>query len=64
MVTKLPKDIIKASQNFWVLFLKGIGCNWLVCLSIWLAVASEDAAGKILSIVWEEFSHRGFSHKK
>src|SRR5210317_395605 len=41
---------VKVSQNFWVLFLKGIGCNWLVCLAIWLAVASEDAAGKILGI--------------
>eukprot|EP00976_Prorocentrum_cordatum_P060884 1176080-Prorocentrum_minimum.AAC.2 len=27
-------------------FLRGIGCNWLVCLAVWLAYASNDIAGK------------------
>ena len=55
---------VKVSQNFWVLFLKGIGCNWLVCLAIWLAVASEDAAGKILGIWFPimAFVTLGFEH--
>jgi len=30
--------------------LRGIGCNWLVCLAVWLALASDDIAGKILGI--------------
>jgi formate/nitrite transporter len=32
--------------------LRGIGCNWLVCLAVWMAVASDDIAGKILAIWW------------
>ena len=54
----------KVSASFWVLFLKGIGCNWLVCLSIWLAVASDDVAGKILGIWFPimAFVALGFEH--
>jgi len=54
----------KVNQGFWVLFLKGIGCNWLVCLAIWLALASEDAAGKILGIWFPimAFVTLGFEH--
>ena len=29
--------------------LRGIGCNWLVCLAVWLAIRSDDMIGKILS---------------
>mmetsp|Transcript_11568 Transcript_11568/g.29163 ORF Transcript_11568/g.29163 Transcript_11568/m.29163 type:complete len:369 (-) Transcript_11568:225-1331(-) len=32
------------------LFLRAIGCNWLVCLALWLAMASEDVISKIFSI--------------
>jgi formate/nitrite transporter len=55
---------VKVRQSFWVLFLKGIGCNWLVCLAIWLAVASEDTAGKILGIWFPimAFVTLGFEH--
>jgi len=54
----------KVNQGFWRLFLKGIGCNWLVCLSIWLALASEEAAGKILGIWFPimAFVTLGFEH--
>mmetsp|Transcript_34440 Transcript_34440/g.75321 ORF Transcript_34440/g.75321 Transcript_34440/m.75321 type:complete len:380 (-) Transcript_34440:166-1305(-) len=31
-------------------FLRGIGCNWLVCLAVWLAYAADDIAGKVLGI--------------
>ena len=31
-------------------FLRGVGCNWLVCLAVWLAIASDDIPGKILGI--------------
>jgi formate transporter len=30
--------------------LRGIGCNWLVCLAVWMAVAADDIGGKILAI--------------
>jgi formate/nitrite transporter len=55
---------IGVSAGFWVLFLKGIGCNWLVCLSIWLAMASEEIAGKILGLWFPimAFVALGFEH--
>lgn len=32
------------------MLLRGMLCNWLVCLAVWLAVASEDITSKIISI--------------
>ena len=54
----------KIRQDFWPLFLKGVGCNWLVCLAVWLAVAADDVAGKILAIWWPimAFVAIGFEH--
>lgn len=54
----------KVAQDFWVLLLKGIGCNWLVCLAVWLAVSAEDVAGKILGIWFPimAFVAIGFEH--
>jgi len=54
----------KVHQGFWPLFLKGIGCNWLVCLSVWLAVASDDIVGKITGIWFPimAFVALGFEH--
>ena len=40
----------KVSMNWGVLILRGIGCNWLVCLAVWLAIASDDIIGKIWGI--------------
>ncbi|MFA6133136.1 MAG: formate/nitrite transporter family protein [Phycisphaerae bacterium] len=42
----------KIKGEFWPLFFKGVGCNWLVCLAVWMAIASEDVTGKILSAWW------------
>jgi formate/nitrite transporter len=54
----------KVSQDFVVLLLKGIGCNWLVCLAVWLAVSADDIAGKILAIWFPimTFVAIGFEH--
>ncbi|EJT85199.1 transporter of formate/nitrite family protein [Pseudomonas putida S11] len=30
--------------------MSGIGCNWLVCLAVWLSYASREMSGKILGI--------------
>ncbi len=40
----------KVSMSWGVAILRGIGCNWLVCLAVWLALAAEDISGKILGI--------------
>jgi formate/nitrite transporter len=45
-------------------FLRAVGCNWLVCLGVWLALAATDVAGKILAIVFPitAFVALGFDH--
>ncbi len=54
----------KVHQSFWPLFFKGIGCNWLVCLSICLAVSSDDIISKIAGIWFPimAFVALGFEH--
>ncbi|WP_239134141.1 formate/nitrite transporter family protein [Rugosimonospora africana] len=46
------------------IFLRAIGCNWLVCLAVWMAYAAEDIAGKILAIFFPimGFVAMGFDH--
>lgn len=45
-------------------FFRGIGCNWLVCLAVWLAIAAKDVGGKILGIFFPimAFVASGFEH--
>jgi len=45
-------------------FARGIGCNWLVCLAVWMAVASRDIIGKIFGIFFPimAFVASGFEH--
>jgi formate/nitrite transporter len=45
-------------------FLRAIGCNWLVCLAVWMAMAAQDVAGKILAIFFPimAFVAMGFDH--
>eukprot|EP00026_Physarum_polycephalum_P010742 Phypoly_transcript_10919.p1 GENE.Phypoly_transcript_10919~~Phypoly_transcript_10919.p1 ORF type:complete len:297 (+),score=34.50 Phypoly_transcript_10919:119-1009(+) len=41
--------ISKTSYSWWAAFLRGIACNQLVCLGVFMATASEDVISKILS---------------
>ncbi|MCC7553729.1 MAG: formate/nitrite transporter family protein [Methanobacteriaceae archaeon] len=45
-------------------FLRGIGCNWLVCLAVYLAFAAEDIISKIFAIWFPimAFAAIGFEH--
>lgn len=54
----------KVQDDFWHAFVSGIGCNWLVCLAVWLGYASKDVAGKILGIWFPvmAFVAIGFQH--
>jgi len=54
----------KVCMSFWQLLLRGIGCNWLVCLAVWIASAAEDIASKILAIWFPimAFVALGFEH--
>jgi len=45
-------------------FTRAIVCNWLVCLAVWLAVASKDVVGKIFAIYFPimAFVASGYEH--
>ncbi|HWR07069.1 formate/nitrite transporter family protein [Sporomusa sp.] len=40
----------KVSLTFYEAFIRGIMCNWLVCLAVWMAYSAKDIAGKVLGI--------------
>ena len=42
----------KAELSLKDAFLRGILCNALVCLAIWLTFAARSVAGKIIAILW------------
>jgi nitrite transporter NirC len=46
------------------LFVRGILCNWLVCLAVWLAVRIKSEAAKLIMIFWCLFAFisSGFEH--
>jgi formate transporter len=54
----------KAHLSFGAAFWRGVGCNWLVCLAVWLACAADDVAGKILAVWFPimAFVGLGFEH--
>ena len=54
----------KVTMPFLTAMIKGIGCNWLVCLAVWLANASDDVIGKIVGIWFPimAFVCIGFEH--
>ncbi len=54
----------KVNLSWDVAFIRAIGCNWLVCLAVYLAFASDDIIGKILGIWFPimAFVTIGFEH--
>jgi formate transporter len=52
------------TETDWQIFLRAVGCNWLVCLAVWMAFAAEDIGGKILAIFFPimAFVAMGFDH--
>lgn len=56
--------VTKTSLSFGVAFWRGVGCNWLVCLACWLALASDDVMGKVIGIWFPimAFVAMGFEH--
>ena len=40
----------KTSLSFGEAFWRGVGCNWLVCLAVYLSYAAKDITGKILAL--------------
>lgn len=54
----------KVAASFLQAFISGVGCNWLVCLAVWLAFAGKDVTGKILAMWFPimAFVAIGFQH--
>lgn len=54
----------KVGMPWHVVFLKGIGANWLVCLAIWLGLSAPSVSGKIIGLWWPVmcFATIGFEH--
>ena len=40
----------KVNLSFAEAFFRGVGCNWLVCLAVWMALSAKQVAGKVLVI--------------
>jgi formate/nitrite transporter len=57
--------IKKAGTPEWhQIFLRGIGCNWLVCIAIWQAIGAKETVSKIFALwipIWI-FVACGFDH--
>jgi formate/nitrite transporter len=54
----------KTGHTAWETFLRGVGCNWLVCLAVWMSLAAKTVSGKILAIFFPvmAFVALGFDH--
>lgn len=55
---------LKTELPWHVVFVRGIGANWLVCLAVWMSLASRNMVGRMLGIWWPvmAFVMVGFEH--
>jgi len=60
---KVSSSISGMSHNYGYFF-RGIGCNWLVCLAVMMAIAAKDIGGKVWGIFFPimAFVSSGFEH--
>lgn len=54
----------KVSMPFWTAFFRGVLCNALVCLAVWMALAGRSVVDKVVAIVVpiSAFVAAGFEH--
>jgi len=54
----------KVNLSWMEAFCRGIGCNWLVCLAVWMSLSSRNVIGKIFAIYFPimAFVASGFEH--
>ena len=54
----------KVSMPFWTAFFKGMLCNVLVCMAVWMALAGRSVVDKAVAIVFpiSAFVAAGFEH--
>ena len=60
---KIGHEVVGHSHNS-AYFFRAIGCNWLVCLAVMMAMAAQDIGGKVLAIFFPimAFVTSGFEH--
>jgi formate/nitrite transporter len=60
----LALAIAKVNLSFGEALWRGIGCNWLVCLAVWMALAARQTISKIFAIFFPimGFVAIGFEH--
>ncbi len=63
-VNALKLANFRMSLTFTEALTRGILCNWLVCLAVWMAIASRDVTGKIFACFFPimAFVASGFEH--
>lgn len=63
-VNALKLANFRMSLTFTEALTRGILCNWLVCLAVWMAIASRDVVGKIFSCFFPimAFVATGYEH--
>jgi len=56
--------VSKVTKGWGIIFLRGIGCNWLVCMAVFLCTMSQDMTGKYVGIFFpiSTFVSCGFEH--
>ena len=54
----------KCSMPFWEAFFRGVLCNFLVCIAVWMAMAGRSVTDKVLAIIFpiSAFVAAGFEH--
>lgn len=54
----------KTAMPFWEAFFRGVLCNLLVCLAVWMAMAGRGVTDKILAVIFpvSAFVAAGFEH--
>jgi len=54
----------KCSLPWWEAFFRGVLCNFLVCIAVWMAMAGRSVVDKVLAIVFpiSAFVAAGFEH--
>jgi formate/nitrite transporter len=63
-ITAVKIAAAKATLPFWEAFFKGILCNILVCLAVWLALAGRSVVDKVFAIIFpiSAFVAAGLEH--
>jgi formate/nitrite transporter len=56
--------MVKTAMPFWSAFFKGVLCNVLVCIAVWMAFAGRTVIDKVVAIVFpiSAFVAAGFEH--